>query len=223
MRRSHMSRRITLLARVIRGYLDFAFYALLVVGVALLIMTPFVIASAPGIEDADIKVAVRFIIDQGALAGSSPRSDDVVPSLVQGQGDLRVRSQSRVVWAWFLISALLVLAVWLLVLHQLRALLRSVAGGTPFAPENPGRIKTVGWVAIAWQTVVPLAKYLVGCPLAKYLVGWVLVGELAIRGITLKPPIDFNPDALFLGMAILVLAEIFRQASELQREQSLTV
>jgi len=209
-----MSRRITLLARVIRGYLDFAFYALLVVGVALLVMTPFVIASAPGIEDADIKVAVRFVIDQSALAGSSPRSDDVIPSLVQGQGDLRVRSQSRLVWAWFLISSLLVLGVWLLVLHQLRALLRSVAGGTPFAPENPGRIKTVGWVTIAWQTVVPLAKYLVGR---------VLVGELAIRGITLKPPIDFNADALFLGMAILVLAEIFRQASELQREQSLTV
>ena len=67
---------------------------------------------------------------------------------------------------------------------------------------------------MGWQPVVPLAKYSVGR---------LLVGELTIRVITLKPPIQFNPDALFLGMAILVLAEIFRQASDLQREQSLTV
>lgn len=209
-----MSRNVTLLARVIKGYLDFAFYALWVIGLALLIMTPFVIYSAPGIEDADIKVAVRFTIDESALAGSSPRSDDVVPSVVNGQGDLQVRSASRVVWAGFMITMLLVLVVWLVVLRQLRALLRTMAGGTPFVPENVTRIKTVGWVVVGWQMLVPLAKYLVGKA---------LVGELTIRGITLRPPIDLNPDALFLGLAILVLAEIFRQASELQREQSLTV
>ena len=90
----------------------------------------------------------------------------------------------------------------------------TVAGGAPFVPDNVTRIKIVGWVVVAWQMLVPLAKYLVGRA---------LVGELTIQGITLRPPIDFNPDALFLGLAILVLAEIFRQASELQREQSLTV
>jgi hypothetical protein len=205
---------MTLLARVIKGYLDLCWFVLLIAGIVLLVATPFVIVGAPGIDDSDIRVAVRFTVDESALAGSSPRSDDVVPVLVRGQGDLRVSSASRLVWAGFMVSNLVILAVLLVVLHQLRALFRSVAGGAPFTPENAKRIRRVGWLVVAWQLIAPLTKYIVGLA---------LVGELSIRGITLRPPIDFNPDALFLGLAILVLAEIFRQASVLQHEQSLTV
>jgi hypothetical protein len=209
-----MSRRSTLLAKTIKVYLDLMWFLLLAAGAVLAIATPFVILSAPEIEDSDIRVAVRFALDEDALSGSSPRSDEVVPVRVQGQGVLQLKSASRTVWAGFLLSSLVTLAAALVVLYQLRALFRSVVSGVPFTPDNARRARTVGWVVVAWQLIAPVAKYLVGAN---------LVGELHIRGITLKPPIDFNPDALFLGMAILVLAEIFRRASVLQQEQALTV
>jgi hypothetical protein len=209
-----MKRSVTLLAKVVKGYLDIAWFVALFVGLFLFIATPFVIVGAPRIEDSDIRVAVRFTVDESVLANSSPRSEAFVPALVEGNGVLRVKRTSRALWAGFLYSALASLGVWLIVLHQLRTLFRSVSRGSPFEPANAQRIRRVGWVVVGWQLVVPLAAYSVGR---------LLVGELTIRGITLKPPIHFNPDALFLGMAILVLAEIFRQASDLQREQSLTV
>ena len=90
-----MNRRMTLLARVIKGYLDLCCFVLLIARGVLLVATPFVIVGAPEIDDSDIRVAVRFTVGESALAGSSPRSDDVVPVLVRGQGDLRVRSASR--------------------------------------------------------------------------------------------------------------------------------
>jgi hypothetical protein len=209
-----MKRSVTLLARVIQAYLDIAWFLVLIAGGFLFVATPFVIVGAPRIEDSDIKVAVRFTMDQSALAGSVPRSDDLVPARVQGQGVLQVKSTSRALWAGFLYSSLAVMGAWWIVLHQLRKLFRSVSGGSPFDPANARRIRAVGVVVVAWQLVVPLAKYFMGRT---------LVGELTIRGVTLKPPIDFNLDALFLGMAIFVLAEVFREASDLQREQSLTV
>ena len=60
-------------------------------------------------------------------------------------------------------------------------------------------------------------------PLAKYGVGKAVLSGVRLPGVELMPPIDFRPDALFLGLAFLVLAEIFHRASLLQRDQDLTV
>jgi hypothetical protein len=216
-----MSQRSTLVTRALKIYLDVMFWLLLIPGCILVVMMPFVVFNAPKIEDADVQIPVRFSIDEEALMGSAPRSDLVVPFRVEGCGGLEVSSASRVVWAGFLLSIILILAVAAFVLHQLRALLRTVSGGDPFHPRNARRIKIVGWVVIAWQLVVPPVQYLVANT---------FVGQISVRGITLKPPVDFRIEALFLGMAILVLAEIFRQASALKREatelredQSLTI
>lgn len=50
-----------------------------------------------------------------------------------------------------------------------------------------------------------------------------MVDEVGVRGLRLEPPFDFRVETLFLGLAILVLAEVFQQAIELQADQSLTV
>jgi hypothetical protein len=90
----------------------------------------------------------------------------------------------------------------------------SLATGEPFSPRNPGRIRRVGLVVVGWRALAPFLKYFGALA---------VLGRLEVRGLVLKPPIDFNPDALILGLAIVVLAEVFQRATVLQREQSLTV
>jgi hypothetical protein len=106
------------------------------------------------------------------------------------------------------------LAVLLYVYGQLRALMRSVLERQPFLPENSARVHRVGLVVVAWSLIVPVLQLLVGVA---------MVDEVSVRGLILEPPFDFRIETLFFGLAILVLAEVFRQASELQADQSLTV
>ena len=100
-------------------------------------------------------------------------------------------------------------AVW-----QLRAVFKSVVAGHPFSPDNASRVKKIGWVVIGWNVVAPFAKYFNGMA---------FLADHSVAGLVLEPPIEVDVISLFLGLAILVLGEVFHQASRLQRDQSLTV
>ena len=57
----------------------------------------------------------------------------------------------------------------------------------------------------------------------KLFIGVAMVDEVAVRGLILTPPVELQFETVFFGLAILVLSEIFRQASELKNERSLTI
>ena len=203
----------SMLAMAVKIYLDIGWYAGLVGVVLLLLITPFFLAALPSMsETPDLSVLARFAFDTGlegnALSGADPEG------LIRGQGELRLYTRSRLAWSWFLASIVTVLAVTLFVFWQLRRVMRSVLAGRPFASRNAWRIRVVGFVVVASQLVAPLAKYLVGR---------VILAEVAVEGLALRPPLDIEPGGLFLGLAIVVLGEIFNHAAQLQREQSLTI
>ena len=203
----------SMLAMAVKIYLDIGWYAGLVGIALLLLITPFFLVALPSMsETPDLSVLARFAFDTGregeALSGADPEG------LLRGQGELRLFTRSRIAWSWFLASIVTVLAVTLFIFWQLRRVMRSVLAGRPFASKNAWRIRIVGFVVVISQLAVPLAKYLIGR---------VILAEVALEGLALRPPIDVEPNGLFLGLAIVVLGEIFHRAAQLQREQSLTV
>jgi len=203
------------LTRVIKRYLDVFWWAnIFAVGAILLVLVLIVVKG----DDADgtlqdttaAPIVLRFALDSTVL--NAPVNPEAL--LQGGQGELRIRTRNTRVWMLFMIMVEATLLAVLYGMRQLRAVLRSLLNGEPFSPHNPGRIRRLGYLVVGWHTVMPFLKY------------WyarAVIDDIHVEGLTLKPPIDINLDAFVLGLAVIVLAEIFRKAGEIQRDQALTV
>ncbi len=100
------------------------------------------------------------------------------------------------------------------VIHQLRLIFRTLQAQTPFTLENARRIQTIGFILIGGSFLQALAGFLVGL---------LMMNNIVIPGVELNVKSDFHMNTIFIGLVILVLAEIFRHGAALQEEQNLTV
>jgi hypothetical protein len=109
----------------------------------------------------------------------------------------------------------LALAVGLLwVITQLRRFIGTVKRGTPFTPENPRTLRRIGYAVFAAGPVVGLLSYIYGSAY-QHLVDF--------PDAVVKVPFDAHPFVMFLGLVILVIAQVFDYGVKLQAEQDLTV
>lgn len=211
-----MTTRGTKLARAVKIYVSLGWWfcaiGLVVVPVVLLLILGGL--SRPDSQAPDMPVLARVYIDESALAPTAQGGSVEPSTLVVGQGEMRIRTRSQSAWTLLFLLIEIVLVVLLYVYGQLRALIRSVLDRQPFRPENASRIRRLGLVVIGWGAITPFLKLVVGAA---------MIDEVAVHGLILKPPLDFQFETVFFGLAILVLSEIFRQASELQDDQSLTI
>jgi len=212
-----MTRRGTKLARAVKIYLDVTWW-LMLFSFGMVLFGILVVAGADA-SDADPKEGVGFPIMMGFRLDESvvpglPETAEIRGVLKHGQGQLNIRTTSKS--AVFVILGLmeLLLVVSLLVLRDLRALFREVVQGRPFVEDNAWRIRRVGFFIVGWSLAGPILNFLAAFPILR---------EVKVHGLILRPPIELNIELLFAGLAVLVLAEIFRQASAMQREQSLTI
>lgn len=131
-----------------------------------------------------------------------------------GQGRFFVRSPSKAAWAIHFGMLQLTLCVWIYVTARLRGLFDALAEGQAFTAANALRVRKVGLAIVSWSVAAPLLKFLAGT---------VLLRGIEIERFSIGPSFDLNLAMTFSGLAIVVLAELFRQAGALEREQRLTV
>lgn len=210
-----MTQPTSILAKTVKLYLELGWW---MCWLAILLVPVVYVAIVIGVERPEregsgFDVLARFRIDDSVLVEGGP-SEPPIATLRDGQGKLRVRSGSKLVATLSLGMMELVLALAVYVFGQLRALFRCVVRGEPFLELNPRRVSRVGMVIAAWALLMPFLKYFLSIPILR---------EIEIRGLLLAPPIEFSPELLFSGLAILVLAEIYGRACALHREQSLTI
>lgn len=106
--------------------------------------------------------------------------------------------------------------VGLYVLVQMRALFESLVNGTNFTPENSGRIKKIGFVVIFWSLINPLLQYFGGQVILREY-------SLNVPGIQLNPAFELNGMGIFIGLAMIVLSGVLREAASIHRAQQLTI
>ena len=99
-------------------------------------------------------------------------------------------------------------------LTQVRRVFRTLREGKPFAEANAPRLRQVGIAVI----VLELAR--AGAVLFE---SYYASTHFAADGIRFVATPDFHAAAIFYGLLILVVAEVFRQGTQLYEEQSLTV
>lgn len=110
------------------------------------------------------------------------------------------------------LTVMLLLAVW--VVQQLRELLRAISGGRVFDPRNARYVQRIGWAVIAAE---PLRAWIT------YSANTYAASRFVADGMRFVWNVDVNLSAVFCGLVILVIAEVFRAGTKLDEDQSLTI
>ena len=103
-----------------------------------------------------------------------------------------------------------------LVLGQLRAVFCSLRDGSPFVAVNARRIRRIGLGVLAFEVLRVVVTITIVAPALERLDH--VPGGSRIQAVAWP-----NGTALFLGCAVLVLAEVFRRGTLMHDEQALTV
>lgn len=116
-----------------------------------------------------------------------------------------------------LIFVTMVVGVFIFILIQLRNFLETLQDGDPFTKENARRIKIIGLVIIISELGIKLA--MIGSAAivdsAARIEGAKLIwGELISA---------FSLPSIFLGIVVLIIAEIFRLGVKIKDDQELTI
>ncbi len=121
---------------------------------------------------------------------------------------------ARTQFVLMLILYLILLAVGLLVLYQLRKIFATLAGETPFTGENVRRIRIIGIAVIAGSLLSTVAHFMLGIYISNI---------VQMPGLELYANFKVDISGIFLGAVVIILAEVFRYGARLQEEQDLTI
>lgn len=130
------------------------------------------------------------------------------------RGTLRFPVQNGAFFSGSISLILILFALLLWALTQLRHIFRSLSRGLFFIPDNARRIRWVGFTVIFGELARSALVYF-----------WSYYTSLhfTVKGMHFVASTDFNGITILCGCAILVIAEVFREGTRLQEEQSLTI
>lgn len=207
------------LARAVKRVLD----VVRILAISALIIWPLVVVALtlgkPAGSDSwgvDVSVQAALRLDLGELGAELDDSSGVRDPVIKGRTPLTVDTSSTKA---HLVSALVVEIgglVGLYILLQLRAVFGHLANGDTFNPDSARRIKIMGVAVLAWALLGPTVRYFGG---------YVILGEYALQapGISLRPAFIMDLLQVFIGLAMLVLAGVLKEAAAMRDEQRLTI
>ncbi len=200
------------IASLLKVVLDVVWYLMIVFAVLMVIDALRGLLGDPTETRLDLLVPVA--LDQESYRVTSTRFAVEVAHFKDVVGILVLSGASRLlVFVWFAVVLLWVGAV-LAVIHQLRKIFATLAGGEPFVRATGARIRFIGLVVI----VMELGKSALVLGQSFYLKANLSASGLSFRSV---PQIDLA--VIFLGLVLLVIAEVFRQGAKMREEQRLTV
>jgi hypothetical protein len=191
------------------------FWYLAMVGLALsvlmLLVSPFI-----GTRDlkVDVKIPVALSLNattHPVIAGTPDVTDGKLEDL---RGSIRFVPLKRGFVAASAVVLAVVISLVMWVLHQLRAVFRTLKDGQPFVPENAVRLRKIGWAVIIGETLRAALALLQNAYAANH---------FSVSSLTFVVRPDYNALTVIGGFIILVIAEVFRAGTRLDEEQSLTV
>jgi hypothetical protein len=173
-------------------------------------------SSHPESWGVDIDVYSGFIIDINEIGADLTESVGVRDPIIAGKAALSIDTSSPTALYVFTLITELGGVVALYVLLQLRALFASLVSGMNFAPENSGRIRKIGFIIIVWTLINPFLQYFGGqVILSEY--------SLSVPGIQLNPAFEISGMAIFIGLAMIILSGVLKEANRIHDDQQLTV
>ncbi len=161
-----------------------------------------------------MSIPVSFSVDPQAHAVTAPSLGIDAAELSDVRAALKFPPPRGVfvIGNGVMLVAMLALGLW--ALGQLRAVLRTLRDGQPFAPANALRIRRIAWLVIVGELVRSALVFFENRYAATHFVSEGL-------HFSARPTVDVF--AIVDGLIILVIAEVFRIGARLDEDQSLTV
>lgn len=200
------------IASFIRFVLDAAWW---LVGVSLALLSVLLVLSLfVKLEGNNVTMDLPVALELNAPAHGSSASIQTDARIEKLRGNLRfpIRNGAFVSGSMFLIVLFFGFLLW--VLTQLRHIFRALSRGLLFIPENAQRIRWVGLTVIFGELARAALVYF-----------WSYYSSLhfTANGLRFVASTDLNAITIVGGLAILVIAEVFREGTRLHEEQSLTI
>jgi hypothetical protein len=199
------------LSSLLKFTLDVAWYA--TIGLAIVVAVD-VLGGVVGASAGRLDVEVRLELDPGSYRVASEAYgvehafiSDAVGKLVFGSTNVAL-----------LLVYFGLLIVWfgaaLVIIYELRQVLRTLVAGEPFVRANASRIHLIGLVIIFME----IAKVVILTLFSVFLRDNFLVEGLVL-GVAPRPDLG----VILVGLVVLVIAAVFRQGAGLREDQELTV
>ena len=218
-----MTNRQLLSARVVKLWLDIAFFAGGILAVALtawLVFSPLAASRSTMPFEVDLPVAIgeypigplRSVLPL-EVGPNSPTAIER-PRIVDGAGELRFDTGSPLLHFAVTTVWVLTILVVLFVVFLLRRIFQTVIAGEALSLANAARLRAIAVIIVVAGLLGPLVEYLVAAA---------VLSRVAIEGVPLNPPLHFRFDVVLTGLMILALSTVFTHGAQLEHDQSLTV
>ena len=169
-----------------------------------------------GVLTEQVTETLPYVVRYGA-----PGRDVGPVSRLMGHNDVvMAREMTTGLLGGAILSALLTGGLLLWTLHQLRMLVRTVGRGAPFDPDNPARIRRIGWIVLAYGPLSGLLGFVESVALLTDVSAAV---KRAFPDASVGVSLNLNLATVIIGLIILAIAEAFQAGVRLQQEQDLTV
>jgi len=160
-------------------------------------------------------IPISFSVDPRTLPVRAPSLGIEGAQIEHARGTVRFsppEGASLVVPA--LLGLVVMLALALFVVGQLRAVFRTLRDGRPFVPANATRIRWIAFAVMAGE----LGRAVVMFSSNSY-----VMTHFSANGLRFDARPDFNVFTIIYGLIILAIAEVFRTGTRLDEDQSLTI
>jgi hypothetical protein len=130
------------------------------------------------------------------------------------RGNLRFPVRKGAFFSGTVAVVVLMFGYLLWMVTQLRYVFRCLSKRLPFVAENARRIRWVGLAVIFGE---------IGRAAIVYFWSYYTSLHFTLSGLRFAASADMNPITIVSGLAILAIAEVFREGVRLQEDQSLTI
>ena len=199
--------------RIIRFFVNFNWYASLVLFGLISILS---IVMLFGFEPDALHIHIPVKIEYAADENWQQYADTQRPMIldVKGTANVLVESENIPFLGFRILFIFLAFALYIFGSYHLRQFIKLIDLKLPFAPEVPKRLRVLGITIASWGPF--------------YGIGGYIHGKLTINSIKNIPyqlavEKDIHLEFVFMGLLLLVIAEIMKVGVNLQKEQSLTV
>lgn len=212
------------IARVLKRLLDISWYVVWLLAIIMLGM--FVVFSATETNELSFTCPVEVSSGIAWVGGNEFTENAGLQATLKAEVfHLVIKDTSIAFYSLGLIEVFIYLGVVLAIIYWLRAIFANILEGQPFVLENAYYIRYMGWVVLLlfplkFIRVLFYRDYIeeAAATAGYQLQAWFPFFNQTLQEGELRMAVDYQLEAVVVGLLLLVLAEVFRKGVSLKSE-----